>query len=232
MPCFFLQPKRIDHQRVLMTLYSILSCAVCATYAQAAQPPAYGTDIQPILAKHCVLCHGPDEDESGLRLDQFDSAVSLLDSGYRAIVPSKPVESELLKRVTTQDENTRMPPEGPGLSASEVRLLERWIKAGAKFDQHWAYRPVLNPKQEPEPPHNPDQQWIRNPIDRYVLARLQSSGITPSRQADPATLAKRVAYDLTGLPPDPIFVSKFVGNPNEANYLELVESLLASEHFG
>ena len=230
MSCYFPQPKRIERPHLLLTLCFIVSWVLPATYANAAQPPVYGTDIQPILAKHCVLCHGPDEAESGLRLDQFDSAVSTLDSGHRAIVPSKPVDSELIKRVTTQDANARMPPEGPSLSTDEVRLLERWINAGAKFDQHWAYRTVQKP--EPEPQQTSNQQWIRNPIDRYVLARLQSSGIPPSPQADPATLAKRVAYDLTGLPPDPTSVNKFVGNPSEANYLELVESLLASEHFG
>ena len=232
MPCYFPQMNPIERPHLLLTLCLIVSWVLPATYANAAQPPVYGTDIQPILAKHCVLCHGPDEAESGLRLDQFDSAVSALDSGHRAIVPTKPVDSELLRRVTTQDANTRMPPEGPSLSTDDVRLLERWINAGAKFDQHWAYRTVQKPELEPEPQQTSNQQWIRNPIDRYVLARLQSSGITPSPQADPATLAKRVAYDLTGLPLDPTSVNKFVGNPSEANYLELVESLLASEHFG
>lgn len=202
--------------------------AQLAPRVNAVEPAVYGTDIQPILAKHCVVCHGPDDAEAGLRIDQFASVTSKLESDRIAIVPTSSEKSELIKRVTSTDRNTRMPPEGRPLTANEVALLTRWIDQGAKFDQHWAYRPVRHHA----PPSVSNESWIRNAIDRYVLARLESAGIHPSPPAKPATLAKRLAYDLTGLPPDSELLRVFLHNPDEQAYEALVDALIDSEHFG
>lgn len=212
----------------MLNVCLMLSCALLARGVNAVEPVVYGTNIQPILAKHCVLCHGPDAAEGGLRLDQFASATSKLDSDRTAIVPMDSANSELIKRVSTNDPNTRMPPEGPALTDQEVELLAAWINQGAKFDQHWAYRPVPN---QPLPQVS-NETWIRNPIDRYVLARLESAGIEPSPTATPATLAKRLAYDLTGLPPDPKLLDVFLLKPDEQGYVNLVDALIESKHFG
>ena len=199
-----------------------------ATALHAETPPVYGTDVQPILAKHCILCHGPDEAEGGLRLDQHQSVIAERDSGDRAIVPSQSDQSELLKRVQTQDPSRRMPPEGPPLTTREIEVLTRWIDAGAKFDQHWSFRPVLNQAL----PDVRDTKWVRNPIDAFVLSRLESAGLNPSPHASPATLAKRVAYDLTGLPPNPDLLRDYLDDPSEDGYGRLIDALLGSKHFG
>lgn len=228
MPIPALHSKSTHHFVVLLIVCFTLNCTPITRGVNAVEPPVYGTNIQPILARHCVLCHGPDDAEAGLRLDRFTSATSKLDSDRIAIVPTDSANSELIKRVTTNDPNTRMPPEGPALTDQEVELLTAWINQGAKFDQHWAYRPVPN---QPLPEVS-DETWIRNPIDRYVLARLESAGIEPSPTATPATLAKRLAYDLTGLPPDPKVLGAFLVKPDEDGYVALVDALLESEHFG
>ena len=228
-----LAPRRVAQSRTSRSVrqfaWVVLSLTLFfSTALHAEPPPVYGTDVQPILAKHCILCHGPDEAEGGLRLDQFDSVIAELESGHRAIVPSQSDHSELLKRVQTDDPSSRMPPEGPRLTTQEVEVLTRWIEAGAKFDQHWAFRPVLMQT----PPEVSDTSWTRNPIDAFVLARIESAGLKPSPHASPATLAKRVAYDLTGLPPDPILLKEFLDNPDEDGYGRLIDALLRSKHFG
>ena len=167
---------------VLLVAFCFLT--VCASgHAIAGDPPVFGTEIQPILAKHCFVCHGPDEMEAGLRLDRFDQAVATLESGKRAIVPGRPHDSELIKRVLSNDDESRMPPEGPEVDPEEVKLIERWIASGAEFDRHWAYRPVKNVSA----PIVNDDSWIKNPIDRFVLKRLESAGTVPSPQAEAAT---------------------------------------------
>ncbi len=188
----------------------------------------YNRDIQPLFAKHCVLCHGPDEAEAGLRLDVESSATMTLKSGRRAVVPGDPDASDLIVRVSTQDESERMPPEGERLSGNEVERLRKWIADGARFEKHWAYRPV----QEPDLPTVKDQSWPRNPLDQFVLAKLEQAGIKPSPPADPATLVKRLHYDLVGLPPSPAQVDAFSADSSDEAFEILVDSLLASEHFG
>ena len=220
-------PNATPFQAVVLPLAVVwLSCFQPSTSAD--DSPTYSRDIQPLLAKHCVLCHGPDKAEAELRLDDETRAVAKLESGEHAIVAGKPHLSELIKRVTTTDESLRMPPEGEQLSAKEVALLTKWIENGARFEQHWAYRPIENPKL----PTVNRNDLMRNPIDQFVLARLEHAGILPSREAAPATLIKRLSYDLIGLPPTPQQVDAFVAAASEDAYEALVDGLLASEHFG
>ena len=188
----------------------------------------FAREIQPLLAKHCLLCHGPDEAEAGLRLDTEVGAKALLDSGLHAVVPGNADESELVRRIADADESLRMPPEGEPLSRSEQELLRRWIDGGAKYEVHWAYRPVT----VPEVPDVDSRSSVRNPIDRFVLARLEREGLGLSPQADRATLIRRLSYDLVGLPPSPQQVDAFVNDPDADAYGRLVDRLLASEHFG
>jgi len=188
----------------------------------------FGRDIQPLIAKHCVLCHGPDQSEGGLRLDDPDAATSQLDSGNFAIRAGDPASSVLLDRVTTDDESLRMPPEGDPLGQAEIEKLRAWIADGAEFKTHWAYLPVAPPVL----PKVRGRAWICNPIDRYVLAKLEQVGVTPSPEAEPATLVKRLSYDLIGLPPEIEWVDQFAADPSELAYETLVDQLLSSVHFG
>ena len=196
----------------LLTVLAVLAAGVVA----AAEPAiSFTRDIKGILSNRCVRCHGPDAEdrhgggEEGLRLDTFEGATEDL-GGYAAIVPGKPAESELIARITETDPDIVMPPPEAGepLSAAEVELLSRWIAAGAEYEPHWAYVPPVRPPV----PAVADAAWPTNDIDRFILARLEAEGLAPQPEADRATLARRLALDLTGLPPTPEEVDAFVAD--------------------
>ena len=189
---------------------------------------SYTRDIQPIFAEKCFGCHGPDDSEGGLQLHEQKLAFLEVDSGGFALVAGKPDESTLFERITSSNEAERMPPDGEPLSEEEVRKLKKWIESGAKYDQHWAFIPV----KLPQLPAIKNREWIRNEIDHFVLAKLERNGIHPSPEASKAILAKRLYYDLIGLPPGPEEVERFVNAVDPGAYEELVDHLLASRHFG
>lgn len=203
-------------------------CLVSPVLAFAEEEVIFSREIQPLFAKHCLECHSTDKQEAGLRLDREDSALAKLESGSHAIIPGKPEMSELIKRVTSEEEFVRMPPEGEPLSSEDVERLRLWIKQGAKFESHWSYQPI----EKPSLPKVRNEDWIRNPIDRFVLAKLEAKGIAPSSEADRATLIKRLYYDLIGLPPTPTEVDEFLNDNSPQAYESLVDRLLASPHFG
>ncbi|HVW36626.1 MAG TPA: c-type cytochrome domain-containing protein, partial [Pirellulales bacterium] len=140
----------------------------------AAEQVDFNRDIQPLLAQRCYRCHGPDKAEGGLKLNERDRALAELDSGQHAIVAGKPEESELLRRVESEDESSRMPPEGKPLKPVEIALLRSWIAAGAAWKNHWAFEPVKK-AQTPAIAH---AEWVSNPIDAFVLKRLEDAGLS------------------------------------------------------
>ncbi len=208
----------------------VLLCAWCVfpSSLYAADEVDFSNQIQPILARKCYACHGPDKQEGGLRFDDRKTAVAPADSGKAAIVPGKANDSELLARVESEEEGIRMPPEGKRLTTSEVALLKQWIDTGAEFTTHWSFQPVKRP---PLPAvHN--QAWLRQPIDAFVLAKMESRSIEPVEQADPADLIRRVFQDIVGLPPSPELVAELRSQWNEQTYERLVDRLLADPAFG
>ncbi len=219
-----------------------LSILVLSGSAIAAEPVDYLRDVKPILAKNCVACHGPDRQRSSLRLD---TAAALLRGGNlgAAVVPGKSQESLLIKAVTAANEKEVAPmpppPNKPRLSATEIAALRAWIDAGAKApagevplaptkSKHWAFQPPLRSS----PPAVKNTSWVRNDVDRFILARLEKEGIAPSPEADRVTLIRRLSLDLTGLPPTPGEVDSFVNDPSANAYERLVDRLLASPHYG
>ncbi len=191
---------------------------------------SFNREVRPILSNHCFKCHGPAVQEAGLRFDRAKSAASVLDSGTRAIVPSDPAASEMLRRVTSTDPDLRMPPEGeaPPLSAAEIERLERWIAEGAGYERHWAYVPPVRPA----PPRVRNEAWPRGDIDRFVLAQIEATALEPAPEANRRTLIRRVSLDLVGLPPTPAEVQAFVDDPAGDAYERLVDRLLASPQYG
>lgn len=188
----------------------------------------YAQHVQPILAKRCYSCHGPDVAESGLNFSAKDSAFAETLSGERAIVPGDVEESLLIRRITTDDEFARMPPEGDPLPEEEIAVLTRWIEQGAKWNKHWAFRPV----QAVDPPEVADAQWAENPIDAFIYASLDEAGLEPNPAADRATLIRRAYYDLTGLPPSAEQVQAFLADEDPLAFERLVDRLLESPHYG
>ena len=196
----------------------------------ASDSVSFNRRIRPLLARHCWKCHGPDsaERQAGLRLDDRAAAMSVLPSGAVAIAPMDPERSELLHRVAATDPVLRMPPPeaGDGLTVQETALLQRWIKSGAPFEQHWAFQPLTRPQVPVNVAAPP--AWQRNPIDAFVWSSLSGQQKTPSERADDRTLIRRVWFDLTGMPPTEQELQQTAGRTWE----QIVAGLLQSPHFG
>ena len=212
------------------TTFSIVVVAVfgSANWAVAADKIRFATDIQPLFAQRCLECHGPDKQKGGLRLDRLDSLLREQKSGASAVVPGHLDKSEIIRRITSDDPDEVMPSKGEPLGADEIGKLKAWVASGAEFEAHWAYLPLSSGK----PPKVGNETWVRNPIDRFILARLENEGIRPSPRADRHTLIKRLYYDLIGLPPTPAEVDAFVRDDSPGAYAALVKRLLSSKRFG
>ncbi len=197
----------------------------------AAEPlPAidFQRDVRPILAEHCLACHGNDLPEAGVRLSTRATIQQAGESGKPAVVPGKPQESELVHRIRSADPAERMPPEGkPALKPEEVATLERWIAEGAPWGEHWAFEAIRRPSLPAT-----SIPGARNAIDRFVHADLEGRGWMPSPEADRYTLIRRLSYDLRGLPPTIEEVDEFVADSSDNAYGQLVERMLESPHFG
>ena len=188
--------------------------------------PDFRTQVRPILQK-CLPCHGPDDHSrmANLRLDSHEAATGQT-GGHAGLVPGNSSASRVILRVTAQE--NPMPPTGERLAADEIEVLRRWIDAGARFERHWAFEPPR--RQAPPTVSNPS--WARNPIDSFVLERIEARGLRPSGEADRYTLIRRLSLDLTGLPPTPETVDAFVSDSAADAYEALVDQLLNSSAFG
>ncbi len=202
--------------------------------AQSRRTIDFNRDVRPILAQHCFLCHGSDKEAlkktRNMRLDSFAGATADR-GGYRAITPGKPDASMLWTRVTTDVRELRMPPADSGikpLTEAEKKILRQWILEGAEYRRHWAFLP---PRKPPLPSVS-DPKWPKNEIDRFVLAGLDEEGLKPEPEADPATLARRAALTLTGLPLSPDETKAFLADRKPGAYERLVDRLLASPRYG
>jgi hypothetical protein len=217
---------------------AILSSVILVGSVQAA--PDYARDVKPILTRHCYECHGPDKQKSGLRLDCRAAAFKPGESGDTAIVAGKSVASPLIQRVLSQDHDEQMPPRrgaNSGLGKEEIETLRAWIDAGADWPsvepaiRHWAYEKPVRPAL----PAIQAKAWPKNPIDHFILARMEAAGLAPSPAASPETICRRMYLDLIGLPPSPsevdAFVQSAIRNPQSA-IEALADRLLASPEFG
>src|SRR5947209_16270045 len=200
-------------------------CWLAAPLASGAAKIDFDREIRPLISDKCFACHGPDEKQrqAGLRFDTKEG-------GYRVIVPGDSSKSRLIQRIGALGKPTRMPPPASGLSLTEaqVDLIRRWIDQGAEWETHWSY---IAPRRV-EAPAVRRKSWPRNPIDRFVLARLERENLAPSPEADKATLLRRVSYDLTGLPPTPADLDSFEADKSSDAYEKRVDALLASPHYG
>jgi hypothetical protein len=230
---------------LLTLLLALPSAAVLLPPARPAAPPArplppavnrpidFVKDVQPILNTLCLSCHGSRKQRGDLRLD---SRAAALRTG--AVRPGHSADSPLIRRITAIGKSERMPPSGPRLTSKQVGIIRAWIDQGAAWpavavaskpaQRHWAYRPLVRPAV----PVVKEKAWLRNPIDAFVLARLESAGLTPSPQPDRRTLIRRLSFDLVGLPPSPEEVDAFVADDRPDAYEHLVDRLLASPGHG
>ncbi len=192
----------------------------------------YNRDVRPILAAKCFHCHGADPKaiQAGLRLDNREGAVKLLASGHTAIVPAKPALSEVINRIFTKNGGIVMPPlsANKALKPAEQQIIKRWIAQGAEYKQHWAFIKPLRPI----PPAVKFSSWARNPIDKFVLARIEKEHLKPSPETDKATLIRRVSLDITGIPPTISEVRSFLADKSPKAYEKVVDRLFTSPRYG
>ena len=228
----------------------IVLAALSGMMADAAEDPVaqFEREVRPVLEQRCWQCHGPDKQENGLRLDQRDGLLAGGDSEKPALVPGKSAEGEIMRRVTTSDAHDVMPAKGERLTAEQIAALKTWIDAGA----HWPASTTANaagpitggkitdrdrafwafqPPRRSEPAVPADDKWVRQPMDRFILARLREQKLEPAAEAAPATLIRRLSFDLAGLPPMPEDRTD-QSDQTDRSYAALVDRLLASPRFG
>ena len=229
------------------TAFALVLTLASATLSRSSAPEStpkakavvdFDEQVNAVLERHCWKCHGAKKQQGGLRLD---TVTSILDGGDNgpAVVAKNPSESLLLQAVTGTGDVSEMPPKGDRLSVAEIALLTEWVRQGAKApagtqdrvrveSSHWAFQPIASP----ELPAVKQRGWVRNPIDRFVLARLEQRDIAPAPEASRATLIRRLSLDLLGLPPTPEQIDAFDADPRPDAYERLVDRLLDSPHYG
>jgi hypothetical protein len=209
-----------------LALTTLLTASFAAA-ASAADKLEYNRDIRPILAENCFACHGPDSAarKGDLRLDKREMAME-----STAIVPGNPDKSGLVARIHSDNPDERMPPpeSKKELTPAQKETLRRWIAEGAEYQPHWSF---IAPKR-PQLPAVKNAGWVKNPIDAFVLAKLEAMGLSPAPEADKRTLARRLSLDITGLPPAPELVEKFVNDKDEKAYEKLIDELMQSKQWG
>ncbi len=228
------QIRRLWLRRSLIVgILTLAGLGVRATAAEAPLPETiqFNRDIRPVLSDKCYYCHGPDKNKrkAKLRLDTREGLFAPR-SDVTPVVPGQLEQSEVFHRITTSDMDDHMPPpeSGKKLSAHQIALLKRWIAQGADWEGHWAYlAPVRHALPEVR-----QQDWPLNPIDDFILARLEKEKLDPSQEADRRTLLRRLKFDLTGLPPTPAELAAFEKDASPDAYDRLVDRLLDSPHFG
>ncbi|GGF21986.1 PSD1 and planctomycete cytochrome C domain-containing protein [Echinicola rosea] len=214
------QPRAI----ILFTLFIAASLVSC----QDDEPVDFNAEVRPIINNKCITCHGGVKQSGDFSLLFESDALAETKSGKPAILPGNATESEMIKRILHTDPEERMPPEGPPLSEEEIKTLKKWINEGAKWQDHWSF---VAP-QSPTVPAADLASWNKNPVDRFVLAKMDEKGLEPSPEAAPSTLARRLSLDLVGLPPTAEMIQNLQKDPSLQNYERLVDELLASDHFG
>lgn len=216
---------------MLKTLTVIVSLTAVGSLLRADEAPRYATEVRPILAAQCFACHGADDAarKGDLRLDLWETSGEDQSAAADVIDAGNPEEGEFIRRITTAQPDEKMPPpdSGHALTDAQIDILRRWIAAGAEYEAHWSFASLRRPEL---PPGN--SEWVRNPIDRFVLRRLIERKLKPSPQADPYRLIRRVYLDLTGLPPAPEVADEFARNPDAKAWEAVVDRLLTSPRFG
>ncbi len=229
--CFAKFPEMIASGSVSKGFIAVVFTVIAVTLAWIFYPADevdFNTEVKPILNKKCISCHGGVRQKAGFSVLFRKEALSNTESGKPAIIPGKPEESEMIRRISSTDPEERMPYKHDPLSQTEIETLSKWIKEGAKWGDHWAYVPL----KKIDPPPASAKDWAKNDVDLFILDKMKTAGLDPSPEADKKTLLRRVSLDLTGLPAPEILAEKFLKDENPAAYENLVDGLLASPQYG
>jgi hypothetical protein len=231
-------PSALSKKYWVITAVLVVLISVVAFLFKDNRRIDYNVDVKPILNKKCISCHGGVKKQGGFSLLFREEALAETKSGKPAIIPGDPDASEMIRRLTLKDEEERMPYKEHPLAEEEINVLRTWIKQGAKWGTHWAYATV----EEQEVPKGKRRffgllpakknEWVQNNVDYYVYDKLNEQKLTPSAEADKATLLRRVSLDITGLPPSEKIAQQFLNDSTAGSYEQLVDSLLASPQYG
>lgn len=226
------------NKKLLVSILLLAAAAAAFGLFSPGHRVDFSTEVKPILNKHCIVCHGGVKAKGGFSLLFRDDALAATESGKPAILPGDPAHSEMIRRLTLKDTEDRMPYHHEPLTPGEIGILTAWIRQGAPWGDNWSYIPV-RPVTVPRPTASffgllPAKQipWAKNDIDYFIWQRLQQEHLTPSSAADKPTLLRRVSLDLTGLLPSDALARQYLSDDRPAAYEKLVDSLLASPHFG
>ena len=219
--------KAFTNKKIWLVSLLLITAAAVFYLASGGKKVDFNTEVKPIFNKKCIACHGGVKAKANFSLLFREEAMKPAKSGKYPIVPGKPGESEMIRRITQKDPDERMPYKHEPLSGDEISILKRWIKQGAEWGEHWAYLPV---KETTTPDYS--NKWIKNDIDQFIYKKLKQEKLSPSAEADKATLIRRVSLDLTGLPATDTVAKKFFSDNSDKAYENLVEDLLASPAYG
>jgi Protein of unknown function (DUF1553)/Protein of unknown function (DUF1549)/Planctomycete cytochrome C len=223
-------------KKLLSAIFVLAAVMLVFVLSTKHHPIDFTSQVKPIINRNCITCHGGVRQKGGFSLLFRDEALAKLKSGKFAIIPGDPDHSEMIRRISLKDPEDRMPYKHNPLSPEEIDILTNWVKEGAHWGEHWAYVTV----KEPEVPQrktflglvNAESDWARNTIDLFIEQKLHEQKLNPSPRADKQTLLRRLSLDITGLPPDKNLADHFLKDNSELAYASLVDSLLASPHFG
>lgn len=219
--------KFLLNKKFLLVIGLLIAAYASYHFFWPAPQVDFSADVKPILNKKCITCHGGVKAKGGFSVLFREDALAVTESGKPAIIPGDPEGSEMIRRITINDPEERMPYKHEPLSKDEISILKRWIRQGAKWGDHWAYLPVAETAL-------PDvsSKWVRNDIDRFIFEKLDQEGLTPSGEADKPTLLRRVSLDLIGMYPPASLAQQYLKSNDDKAYEVLVDSLLSSLHFG
>ncbi|CAN5168869.1 hypothetical protein BH23BAC1_BH23BAC1_22920 [soil metagenome] len=225
----FFSKYQSGRKAIILFLMAVFSMVIIfAVYSGFEDKVDFNAEVRPIINTKCISCHGGVKQSGGFSFLFREDALGETESGKPAIVPGHPGRSELMNRLTHHDPEYRMPFEKPSLSEEEIEIFRKWIKQGAEWEDHWAFV-------KPEPVNPPDvneQDFIKNDIDKFILQKIQETGLSPSAEASKTTLIRRLSLDLIGLPPSPEEVNDFLADDSPQAYEKVVDRLLTSLHFG
>ncbi len=220
------------NKKLLFITLALLAVVVIGIRFLGKEKVDFNTEVKPLLNKKCISCHGGVKKEGGFSILFQNEALDTTDSGRPAIIPGDPDRSEMIRRLVSKDPEERMPYNHDPLPADEIALLKRWIKEGAQWGEHWAYRP-LEPVEVPgKKRFSGKDKWVKNDIDHFILDKIKEEKLTPSPEADKATLLRRVSLDIIGIPAPEVIAQQYLADASPDAYEKLVDTLLALPQYG
>lgn len=224
--------KQIPFFRMFLLSAVLIGAAIVFTFSSTGSQVDFSEQVKPIINKKCINCHGGVKKQGGFSLLFREEALAKTKSGKRGIIPGDAENSEMIRRLTLDDPEERMPYQHPPLTKDEINILTRWIRQGAKWGEHWAYVPVKKQTVPGDGFKSNGKEWVRNDVDRFIYDKMKEVDLEPTAQASAEIMVRRVALDLIGMPAPGRLSNAYLASSDEKSYERLVDSLLALPAYG